>query len=43
MGKGGMGNTMEIIDRLVKLGVLKKVKNGSRSVRPVYVNFRELE
>jgi SOS-response transcriptional repressor LexA len=42
-GKGGMGNTSEIINRLVKLGVLKKVKGGMRSVRPVYVNFRELE
>ena len=42
-GKGGMGNTVEIIGRLVKLGVLKKLKNGSRSVRPVYVNFRHIE
>ena len=42
-GKGGMGNTSEIIGRLVKLGVLKKLKNGSRSVRPVYVNFRHIE
>lgn len=42
-GKGGMGNTSEIIGRLVKLGVVKKVKGGMRSVRPVYVNFRELE
>ena len=42
-GKGGMGNTHEIIKRLVKLGVLKKVTGGSRSVRPVYINFRSLE
>lgn len=42
-GKGGMGNTSEIIGRLVKLGVVKRVKNGVRSVRPVYVNFRTLE
>ena len=41
--KGGMGNTAEIINRLVKLGVLKKVKGSRRSVRPVYVNFRNLE
>ena len=41
--KGGMGNTSEIINRLVKLGVLKKVKGSGRSVRPVYVNFRNLE
>lgn len=42
-GKGGMGNTHEIIKRLVKLGVVKKVKGGGRSVRPVYINFRTLE
>ena len=42
-GKGGMGNTSEIIERLVKLGVLKKVKGSGRSVRPVYINFRTLE
>jgi len=42
-GKGGMGNTSEIIGRLVKLGVLKKVKGAVRSVRPVYIQFRYLE
>lgn len=42
-GKGGMGNTSEIISRLVKIGVLKKVKGAGRSVRPVYINFRTLE
>ena len=41
--KGGMGNTSEIINRLVKLGVWKKGKGSGRSVRPVYVNFRTLE
>ena len=41
--KGGMGNTSEIIGRLVKLGVLKKLKGAGRSVRPVYLNFRNLE
>ena len=41
--KGGMGNTAEIINRLVKLGVLKKVKGSGRSVRPVYIQFRNLE
>jgi hypothetical protein len=38
-----MGNTAEIIKRLVKLGVLKKVAGSGRSVRPVYINFRNLE
>jgi len=42
-GKGGMGNTSEIIGRLVRLGVLKKVKGGVRRVRPVYIQFRYLE
>mgnify|MGYP006266315545 CR=1 FL=1 len=42
-GKGGMGNTSEIIDRLVKLGVLKRVRGSFRSVRPVYVNFRDID
>jgi SOS-response transcriptional repressor LexA len=42
-GKGGMGNTAEIIKRLVKLGVLKKVAGSGRSVRPVYISFRNLE
>lgn len=42
-GKGGMGNTHEIIKRLVRLGVLKKVSRGQRSVRPVYIQFRTLE
>jgi len=41
--KGGMGNTHEIIKRLVKIGVLKKVTGSGRSVRPVYINFRTLE
>jgi len=41
--KSGMGNTKDIIDRLVRLGVLKRVKGAGRSVRPVYLNFREIE
>ena len=42
-GKAGMGNTSDIINRLIKIGVLKKVKGAGRSVRPVYINFRTLE
>ncbi len=42
-GKGGMGNTHEIIKRLVKLGVVKRVEGRGRTVRPVYINFRNLE
>lgn len=42
-GKMGLGNTKELVDRLVALGVLKRVKGRGRSVRPVYINFRHLE
>ena len=41
-GKTGIGNTKEIVDRLVKIGVLKRLE-GRRSIRPVYVNFRSVE
>jgi SOS-response transcriptional repressor LexA len=41
-GKSGVGNTKEIVDRLVKLGVLKRLERR-RSVRPVYINFRNVE
>ena len=39
----GLGSTAKIIDRLVRLGVLKRVKGMGRSVRPVYINFRTLD
>jgi len=42
-GKMGLGNTSEIVDRLVKVGALKKLKNSGRSIRPVYINFRNIE
>jgi len=42
-GKSGMGNTSEILDRLVRLGALKRLKGSGRSVRPVYLKFRNLE
>ena len=41
-GKTGIGNTKEIVDRLVRLGVLKRIERR-RSIRPVYINFRTLE
>lgn len=41
-GKGGLGNTKRLVDALVDLGVLKRLKNR-RSVRPVYINFRNIE
>jgi len=41
-GKTGIGNTKEIVDRLVALGVLKRLER-KRSIRPVYINFRNIE
>lgn len=42
-GKMGLGSTKRIVDRLVELGVIKKVKGAGRTIRPVYINFRNLE
>ena len=42
-GKMGLGNTMRLVDRLVELGVFKKINGCGRTVRPVYINFRNLE
>ena len=42
-GKMGWGNTMRLVDRLVELGVFKKIDGCGRTVRPVYINFRNLE
>lgn len=42
-GKSGLGNTKVIVDRLVELGVLKRLKGKARSVRPCYINFRNIE
>ena len=35
-------DTKEIVDRLVDLGVLKRLER-KRSIRPVYINFRNIE
>ena len=42
-GKMGLGNTKKIVDRLVELGALKRLDGKRWSLRPVYVNFRNLE
>ena len=42
-GKTGMGNTVKIVKRLVELGVIKRLDGAGRSIRPVYINFRNLE
>lgn len=41
-GKMGLGNTKKIVDRLVELGVVKKLDGAGRTIRPVYINFRNL-
>ena len=42
-GKMSMSNTSKIIKRLVNIGVIKKVDKQGRTIRPVYINFRNLE
>ena len=42
-GKMGLGNTKKIVDRLVLLGVIKKVDGTGRTIRPAWVNYRNLK
>lgn len=42
-GKVGMRNTQRLVDRLVELGVLKKISRKGRTIRPVYINFRNVD
>ena len=42
-GKMGMGSTKSIVDRLVKLGVVKKVDGVGRTIRPAWVNYKNLK
>ena len=42
-GKMGIGNTKKIVDRLVELGAIKKLDGTGRTIRPVYIKFRNLE
>ena len=42
-GKMSMSNTSKIISRLVDIGVIKKVDRRGRTIRPVYINFRNME
>ena len=41
--KTSLGNVKRIVDRLVKLGVVKRVPNMDRSLRPSYMAFRKGE
>jgi len=38
-GVSGLAGVKKMVDRLVKLGVVKRI-DGKRSVRPVYIKFR---
>jgi SOS-response transcriptional repressor LexA len=42
-GRVSKGNTKRLVDSLVALGVLKYLANKKRSVRPVYLNFRNIQ
>jgi hypothetical protein len=42
-GKMGLGNTKKIVDRLVLLGVIKKVDGTGRTIRPAWVNYKNLK
>ena len=42
-GQGGLGSTKKIVDRLVKIGAVKRVEGMGRSVRPTYISFRDIE
>jgi hypothetical protein len=42
-GKMGIGNTKKIVDRLVELGVIKKIDGTGRTIRPAWVNYKNLK
>jgi hypothetical protein len=42
-GKMGMGGTLKIVNRLVELGVIKKMDGVGRTIRPAWVNYKNLK
>ena len=42
-GKTGIGSTKDIVDRLVRVGVIKKLDRTGRTIRPAYINFRHFK
>jgi SOS-response transcriptional repressor LexA len=42
-GDKGRGNVNRVCNKLVELGICKKVKGRARSIRPVYINFRNIQ
>ena len=41
-GDKGRGNVARVCDKLVELGICKKVTGRARSIRPTYIKFRNL-
>lgn len=41
--KRGVSNTQKVIDRLVKIGALKRIEGMQRTLRPTYMRFRDIE
>jgi len=39
----GLSTTKKTVDALVELGVIKRLDKTVRSIRPVYLNFRNLD
>jgi hypothetical protein len=39
----GIGSTKRIVDRLVELGVIKKMDGVGRTIRPAWVNYKNLK
>ena len=42
-GRMGLGNTKRIVDCLIELGVIKRVEGMGRTIRPTYIQFRNLD
>lgn len=39
----GVSNTQKVINKLVKIGAVKRIEGMQRTLRPVYVRFRDIE
>jgi len=42
-GDKNRGNISRVVGNLCKLGICKKLPGKDRSIRPVYINFRNIE
>jgi SOS-response transcriptional repressor LexA len=42
-GDKGRGNVHRIVKRLCELGACKRMPDRARSIRPIYIKFRNLE